>query len=141
MPERDPTPDHGDMPDPASLCGTWRATVHRLGGEPGLTTDIGMLARVDESGAVTVFVDGRSAQPGIGAWRSVGHGRVLVVVEWLAETTARRVHERLSMHAAGELSVDGRTCRLRMQWQLLARDGLPVGTAASGEAEATRLDP
>jgi hypothetical protein len=141
MPERHPTIDHGDMPDAASPRGTWRATVHRLGGEPGPTTDVGMLARVDESGAVTVFVEGRSARPGIGAWRSVGQGRVLVVVEWLAETTPLGVHDRLSVHAAGELSEDGRTCHLRMQWQRLASGGRPVGAAASGEAEATRLDP
>jgi hypothetical protein len=129
------------MPDPPSPCGTWRATVIRLGDQPVLSPGIGVLARVEEGGAVTVFVDGRASQPGIGAWRSGGRGRVLAVVEWLVDTAADPVRDRLCVHAAAELSDDGRTCLLRLQWQFLTPDGRSVRAAATGEAEATRLEP
>jgi hypothetical protein len=100
-----------------------------------------MLARVEDGGAVTVFVDGRAAQPGIGAWRSAGLGRVLIVAEWLIDSTPGRSNERLSVRVAAEMSDDGRSCHLRLQWQSLAPDGEPLGAAVTGEAEATRLEP
>jgi hypothetical protein len=129
------------MPDPPSPCGTWRATVIRLGDQPVLSAGIGVLARVEEGGAVTVFVDGRASQPGIGVWRSAGHGRVLAVVEWLVDTSADPVRDRLCVHAAAELSDDGRTCLLRLHWQFRTPDGRSARGAATGEAEATRLEP
>lgn len=129
------------MPDPPSPCGAWRATVHRLGAEPEPDGGFGVLARVEEGGTVTVFLDGRSAQPGIGAWRSAGRGRVLVVAEWLLDTSPHQPHERLTVRAAAELSDDGRTCQMRLQWQSLTRDGVPLGAAVAGEALGTRLEP
>jgi len=102
---------------------------------------IGVLARLEDGGTVTVFVDGRASQPGIGAWRSAGRGRVLVVAEWLMDVRPRHAHERLSVRAAAELSDDGNACHLRLQWQFLDREGTPVRAAVVAEAEGTRLEP
>ena len=90
---------------------------------------------------MTVFLDGRSTQPGIGTWRSAGRGRVLVIADWLLDTSSHQPHERLSVRAAAEVSEDGRTCQMRLQWQSLTRDGVQLGAAVAGEAVGARLEP
>lgn len=129
------------MSEPPSPCGAWRFTVRRLGATPGPADEIGVLARVEAGGIVTVFAGGLAVEPGIGGWRSAGPGRVVVVAEWFVRGPAGRAVGRLSVRAAAELSVDGRTCQARLQWRRVDLAGRPQGELVTAEADGTRLEP
>jgi hypothetical protein len=115
--------------------------VCRLGASRGPADRIGALARIESDGAVTVFADGPAAEPGTGAWRSAGPGRVVLVVEWLVSSPFARSPGHVSVRAAAELSTDGRRCAVRLQWQRLDLDGRACGAPVRAQAEGTRLEP
>jgi hypothetical protein len=127
-----------ELPSP---CGAWRLTVRRLGGGPEGTDGIGVLARLEAGGTVTVFLGGPAGEPGIGGWKSAGPGRVVAIVEWFVRDAPHGAVGRLSVRAAAEMSADGRTCQARLQWRHLDLAGRPEGEAATGEAEGMRLEP
>lgn len=114
--------------------------MRRLGGTPGPSDDIGVLARVEVGGTVTVLVSGVATELGIGGWQAAGPGRVVLVAEWLVRGVGRRAAV-LSVRAAAELSPDGRTCQARLQWRHLDLTGAPQGVAVTAEADGTRLQP
>lgn len=121
--------------------GAWRFTVRRLGSMTDATDKIGVLARVEAGGTVTVFAGGPAGEAGIGAWKPAGPGRVVVIVEWFVRSPSRGAVGRVSVRAAAELSADGRTCQARLQWRRLDLAGNPLGDAVTGEADGTRLEP
>ena len=128
------------MSDTWSPLGSWRLTVRRLGdalgGDEG---PVEILARVDVGGALTVVVAGRANDPGLGAWRAAGPGRLVLVAEWFVADIEGSTGGLLVVRAAAELSSDGGRCAARLLGQRFAADGLPLHPAVSGEAVGARI--
>ncbi len=129
------------MPDLSSPCGVWRLTVRRLGSFRARTDQFGVLARIESDGTVTVFAGGSTAAPSIGAWRSAGPGRVVMLAESFVTAPGGNTLGRLSVRAAAELTGDGVSCRARLQWQRIDLEGRPLAMPVHAEAEGTRLTP
>jgi hypothetical protein len=129
------------MSEPPSPYGAWRLIVRRLGSAPDATDGIGVLARVEAGGTVTVFAGEPCGEPGIGGWKLAGPDRMVVIVEWFLRDVSRLAVGRVSVRAAAELSADGRTCQARLRWRRLDLAGSAVGEAVTGEADGTRLQP
>ncbi len=129
------------MSDPPSPCGVWRLAVRTLG-VPHVVTDGGTaLVRIEDGGTVTVHLAHHDRVPGMGAWRSAGPGRVVVVCEWFTLRPESGPPGRVSVRAAAELSPDGRTCRARLQWHHIGPDGAPRHGVVNAEADGMRLEP
>jgi hypothetical protein len=124
-----------------SPCGAWRFTVRRLGRTAGATDTIGVLARLEADGTVTVFAGGPAGEPGLGGWKAAGPGRLVVIVEWFVRGASSPSAGRVSVRAAAELSADGRTCQARLQWRYLDLAGKQQGEPETGEADGARLEP
>jgi len=127
--------------DPRPVSGAWRLIGHRLGDPGGPGAEFCALVLLDESGTLTFSVDDVRAPRGIGGWRHAGTGRVVVRAELFVPGPSGRAPDRVVVRAAAELTADGATARVRLQWQLVARDGSPSAAPVVGEGVADLLRP
>lgn len=129
------------MADPRPSSGAWRVTGHRLGELGGRRYEFCALVLLDPEGTLTLSLDHAAQATGIGGWRSAGTGRLVARAELFVRAPSGRAPSRFVVRAAAELSPDGGTAQVRLQWQSYLRDGSASAPPVGAEAVAELLRP
>jgi hypothetical protein len=127
--------------DPHPASGAWLLTGRRLGNPGGPGDEFCALVLIDEGGTLSFSLDDVGASRGIGGWRHAGTGRVVARAELFVRAASGRGPCRLVVRAAAELASDGGAAHVRLQWQLVGRDGSPSAARVGGEGVAELLRP